>query len=257
VKETVHSDAEQYPRVTIIGCGTPTPTPDRFGSCYLVDLPGERLLFDCGPAATWKLVRAGVSPTEIDTVIFTHHHFDHDADFPTFILSRWDQLTPTDRTLHVYGPAPTVAYTHGIIDADAGLFAHDWQARVGHPLSQATYADRGGVLPRAQPDVAARDIGPGPVLSGGTWQMRAARAVHVQPYLESLAYRIDADGGSVVLTGDTAPCPEVTELARGADVLIMMCWESDDRVAGTAHASGCSSIEDAATTAAEAGVACW
>ena len=74
--------------VTIIGCGTPTPLPDRFGSSYVVQVGDEKLLFDCGPATTWKLARAGISTTEIDNVFFTHHHFDHDADFPTFILTR-------------------------------------------------------------------------------------------------------------------------------------------------------------------------
>ena len=55
------------PEITIIGCGTPTPTPDRFGSSYVIEIGGEKLLFDCGPATTHKLVKAGIFPTEIDT----------------------------------------------------------------------------------------------------------------------------------------------------------------------------------------------
>ena len=61
------------PEVTIIGCGTPTPLPDRFGSSYVVNIGDEKLLFDCGPATTWKLARAGIKTTEIDDVFFTHH----------------------------------------------------------------------------------------------------------------------------------------------------------------------------------------
>ena len=110
------------PDITIIGCGTPSPTPDRFGSAHLVDIAGEKILFDCGPATTWKLVQNGIKPTDIDTVVFTHHHFDHDADFPTFILTRWDQMVPRDRELHVYGPTLTEEFTNGIIDEDYGLF---------------------------------------------------------------------------------------------------------------------------------------
>ena len=72
--------------------------------------------------------------------------------------------------------------------------------------------------------------------------MTAAPADHVQPYLDSLAYRLDSDEGSVVLTGDTAPCDSVTDLARGADVLMMMCWESHDRMDGTEHAAASCSI---------------
>ena len=106
------------PEITIIGCGTPTPLPDRFGSSYVIDIGGEKLLFDCGPATTWKLIKAGISPTEINSVFFTHHHFDHDADFPTFILTRWDQMVPKDRLLKVYGPTMTEEFTRGIIDED-------------------------------------------------------------------------------------------------------------------------------------------
>ena len=111
------------PQVTIIGCGTPTPLPDRFGSSYVVQVGDEKLLFDCGPATTWKLARAGISTTEIDNVFFTHHHFDHDADFPTFILTRCDQMVPRDRLLNGSGPRLTEEFTNGIIDEDTGLFA--------------------------------------------------------------------------------------------------------------------------------------
>lgn len=242
------------PKVTIIGCGTPTPLPDRFGSAYVVDIGGEKLLFDCGPATTWKLVRNGISPTEIDTVVFTHHHFDHDADFPAFILTRWDQNVPRDRLLRVYGPTLTERFTNGIIDEKTGLFAHDWLARVHHPGSQITYQERGGVLPRAKPLVLASDIGPGVVLETDRYRVTAAPAEHVQPFLDSLAYRIDTDEGSVVITGDTRPCDSITELARGADVLMMMCWESQERMARGDHALASCSIRGAAETAAGAGV---
>lgn len=243
-----------FPNITIIGCGTPTPTPDRFGSAYVVEVGGEKLLFDCGPATTFKLAKAGISPAEFDHVFFTHHHFDHDADFPTFVLSRWDQIVPADRPLRVFGPPPTVRFANGIVDAENGLFAHDWQARVNHPLSQVTYRDRGGRLPRAKPRIAAKDVGPDFVLRGSSWEITAARAEHVQPYLESLAYRLETADGSIVIAGDSRPCDSVTDLARGADVLLMMCWETGEVVDGSDLSRGTCSIRGAAETAAAAGV---
>lgn len=242
------------PEITIIGCGTPTPLPDRFGSSYVIDIGGEKLLFDCGPATTWKLIKAGICPTEINSVFFTHHHFDHDADFPTFILTRWDQMVPKDRLLKVYGPTMTEEFTRGIIDEDIGLFAHDWKARIGHPASQVTYLDRGGILPRSKPLVSATNKGPGLITAGESWQVTAAEAEHVQPFLDSLAYRIDTDEGSVVVTGDTAPCESINKLSKGADVLMMMCWDSHDKMEGTEHERASSSIKSASETAAEANV---
>ena len=48
-------------------------------------------MFYCGPAATHKLVKAGLYPTQVDNVFFTHHHFDHNIDYPCFLLCHWGQ----------------------------------------------------------------------------------------------------------------------------------------------------------------------
>jgi len=241
-------------KITILGCGTPTPVPEAYGSSWVVEASGQKLLFDCGPATTHKLVKAGISPVEIDHLFFTHHHFDHDSDFPAFVLTRWDQNVPRDRVLNVYGPAFTREFTEGVLDEEKGLFRKDWIARVEHPASHVTYTDRGGVLPRKKPMVNVTEIGPGDVIEGDGWSVRAAHAEHVQPYLDSVAYRVESGGRSVVLTGDTHPCDSITELARGVDVLLMMCWETADLMGGTGHEMCSSSIKGVTETARAAAV---
>ncbi len=70
--------------VFVLGGGTPTPTEFRFGSAHALRIGDEVLMFDCGPAAPHKLVKAGLYPTQVDNLFFTHHHFDHagsNADF--------------------------------------------------------------------------------------------------------------------------------------------------------------------------------
>ena len=208
----------------ILGAGTPHPTPFRFGSSSVLEVDGEFLMFDCGPATTHKLVKAGLWPTRIDNLFFTHHHFDHDIDYPCFLLCRWDQSIGNENTLNVYGPPPTERLTHGILDEEKGVFAHDWYARVHFPISQNVYVNRGGTLPRLPPVVKSRDIGPGIVRTAEKWKVTAARASHVQPYLESIAYRVDTTSGkSIVFTGDTEPCDTVIDLARNADILVSNC----------------------------------
>ena len=241
-------------KITILGCGTPTPVPEAYGSSWVVEASGQKLLFDCGPATTHKLVKAGISPVEIDHLFFTHHHFDHDSDFPAFVLTRWDQNVPRDRVLNVYGPSFTREFVEGVIDEEKGLFRKDWIARVNHPASHVTYTDRGGVLPRGKPMVDVREIGPGDAIEGDSWRVLATHAEHVQPYLDSVAYRIEADGRSAVLTGDTRPCDSITELARGADVLLMMCWESADLMSKTGHELSSGSVGTVTETAKAAGV---
>ena len=239
--------------VHILGAGTPTPTPTRFGSSYVVEMDGKFLMVDCGPAATHKLVKAGLWPTNVDHLFFTHHHFDHDIDYPCFLLCRWDQSIGRENRLQVFGPTLTETVTERILGED-GAFSHDWKARVNHPLSQRVYVNRGGTLPRKPPDVIAKDVGPGHVASGTDWQMTAAPAEHVQPYLDSLAYRLDSSHGSIVFTGDTQPCDSVVELARGADLMLCMCWDDQEVMQENGEAEGQCGTTGAARMAQEAGV---
>ncbi len=51
--------------IFVLGGGTPTPTAARFGSSHVLKVGGDLLMFDCGPAATYKLVKAGLFPTEV------------------------------------------------------------------------------------------------------------------------------------------------------------------------------------------------
>jgi len=46
--------------VFILGGGTPTPNEFRFGGAHSLRIGDEALMFDCGPAATHKLVKAGL-----------------------------------------------------------------------------------------------------------------------------------------------------------------------------------------------------
>ena len=239
--------------VHILGGGTPTPTPSRFGSSYVFQFDKNQLMIDCGPAATQKLVNAGFWPTEIDYLFITHHHFDHDADLPCFLLCRWDQSIGKENRLQIYGPTLTEKITEGIIGED-GLFAHDWKARVNHPLSQRIHVNRGGKLPRKPPIVFSKDIGPGEVIEKDDFKVTTALAEHVQPYLDSLAYRIDTKEGSVVFTGDTQPCDSVIELSKGADALVCMCWDDQEVIDSTGEMQGQCGTVGAAEMAQKSGV---
>ena len=185
-------------RIHILGAGTPTPTPTRFGSSFVIEIGSDQIMVDCGPAATYKLVKAGLWPTKIDYVFFTHHHFDHDVDFPCFLLTRWDQSIGKENVLQIFGPKLTEEFTEGIIGKD-GLFKHDLIARMNFSGSKQVYVNRGGKLPRKGPKFIAKNIGEGEIFSTKNWKVTAATAVHAQPYLDSLAYRIDGPDGSMVL----------------------------------------------------------
>jgi ribonuclease Z len=223
-------------RLHILGAGTPYADADRFGSSYILEVGGESIMFDCGPGATYKMARMGLRTTDVDHLLFTHHHFDHDVDYPCFLLARWNESIGDENPLQVVGPKLTELVSYRLMDENEGAFAHDWIARINHPLSLHWYAGRGGKLPRPPLTVNARDVGPGPVHSGNGWQITAAPAEHVEPWLDSLAYRLDSNEGSVVVTGDTRPCDSVEELANNADVMVCMCVYVQEDVDGTPDA---------------------
>jgi ribonuclease Z len=241
-------------RLHILGAGTPYADAGRFGSSYILEVGGERIMFDCGPGTTYKMARMGLRTTDVDHLLFTHHHFDHDVDYPCFLLARWNESIGDENPLQVIGPNLTELISHRLMDEHEGAFAHDWIARINHPLSLHWYVGRGGKLPRPPLSVNARDVVPGPVHSGNGWEITAAPAEHVEPWLDSLAYRLDSEEGSVVVTGDTRPCDSVEQLARGADVMVCMCVYVQEDVDGTPDAEYMSGSLAAARMAEAAGV---
>lgn len=239
--------------LTLLGTGTPTPLAHRAGSGYLVTLDGRRLLFDCGPGTARRLLEKGVPPREIDTLFLTHLHYDHCVDYGYIVLNRWDQGVGKIPELDVYGPAPLQRMT-GLLFGEEGVYGPDLAARTQHPGSEFVHEKRGGTLPRKRPQPAVTEVAHGSVVKGDGWSVATAEVVHCQPQLTCLAYRLDTPHGTIVFGGDTAPTPALTELARGADVLLCMCHfmngvELDRRITGC-----CSGHLDAARTASEAGV---
>jgi ribonuclease Z len=239
-------------KIYFVSSGTPTPTKSRFGTSYVLQLGDEFLMFDCGPAATHKLVKLGLFPTQIDYLFFTHHHFDHNIDYPCFLLCRWDQSIGKENTLQVWGPPPTEWITEHVI-GPKGAFNHDWRARVGHPGSQEIFVNRGGTLPRPEPKVIVRDIDSGEVIKRNHWKVTAARTQHIDPWMQTLAYRVDSQHCSIVFTSDTGPCSSVKKLAAGAETLLIHCWDHQEAMKKN-EAKMITGTIDAAIIAKETGV---
>lgn len=238
-------------RLHIIGCGTPTPTPERFGSCLIVEAGAQRLMFDCGPAATYKMVRMGLTPVSISHLFFTHHHYDHNADYPCFLLCRWDHEREGVPRLKVYGAPPTAILTERLI-GNQGAFVDDWQVRLAHPASREVYAARGGQVPRPKPSFEVREIKAGDRVETGTAVVTAGRALHLQPMMECLTYRVEQKGGAVVITGDTGRHEDVVNLAKGAAALVVNVWDHQENMSDSLTSGFCGTL-DAAEMAAAAG----
>ena len=56
----------------ILCSGTHTPSDVRWGSAYALKMGNEWFMFDCGPAATYKLIKSKINPLDISNLFFTH-----------------------------------------------------------------------------------------------------------------------------------------------------------------------------------------
>ena len=209
-------------KLHVLGAGCPAANPDQFGSAFLLEADGRLVLIDCGPATTYKMAKMGLQPQEVSAVFFTHHHFDHNVDFPCFALCRWDMSKGTESPLSVFGPPPTKAFVEGLLGT-SGAFCDDWKSRITHSVSIELHRNRGGVLPRPAPAFDVHEVGPGKITSFGSCEVTAVQPYHVEPTLISLAYRFESEEGSVVFCGDCGDSPALREFAFGCDTIVICC----------------------------------
>lgn len=111
-------------RVRLLGTGTPTPSLKRASAGYLIETGDRKILFDFGPGAYNRLLEAGVKPTEITDVFFTHLHYDHCLDVIRLVMTRWDQGAGKIPELNIYGP-PHTARMIELTVGEGGIFGPD------------------------------------------------------------------------------------------------------------------------------------
>jgi ribonuclease Z len=194
-------------RVTLLGTGTPAPSPDRFGYSTLVEAGGRKLLFDFGRGVTIRLAQLHIPFGTIDAHFLTHFHSDHLVGLPDLWLTGW--LRPAygsrNKAMSIYGPPGLKKLTDGLTTT----FAPDIDIR----KSDEHDPDAGIAF-----DV--HEVLPGTVYVDSGIVVTAFINDHGPLVVPSYGYRIAYRGHSVVLSGDTRYSPEVIRQAKGADVLV-------------------------------------
>ncbi len=210
--------------ITVVGSGTVVPRVERRQSCVTVESGGELLVFDLGSGAVRGMLRADLAPFALDRIFFTHFHPDHTVDVVPLLFSiKYGAQEERTRPLYLTGPEP---------------FRDFWDsaANVWGEFMLGDYPTEVSELPHRCP--SSLDL-PGCRLS---W----APAEH-RP--ESIAYRLDGEGGAFVYTGDTEYSESVVELARAAHTLLIECSFPD-----ASPVPGHLTPSSAARIASEAGV---
>jgi ribonuclease Z len=229
-------------QTVILGSGVPFPDPERAGASTLVRTSAGDLLFDCGRAVLMRAAAVGANAAALRAVLLTHLHSDHITDFNDVITTRWI-MSLQPNPLPVFGPAGTAT----LVQATEAMLEPDIRYRITHhddltwpPSAEVTECERGCIL------------------SDSAVRVTAAPTDHA-PVRPTVGYRVDDGEASVVIAGDTVPCPGLDELCAGADALVHTVIRRDlleplnvPRLKDVFDYH--STVEDAAQTAARGGV---
>ena len=191
-------------RLTVLGCSGSVVGPDSPASGYLLTAPDTApLVMDFGGGVLGALQRYA-DPNEVH-VVLSHLHADHCLDLPgLFVWRRYHPNPATDRGI-MYGPADTwtrLAAASSPLGGELDDFSDIFDVRVwsdGEPVRLGTLT----VTPRL-----------------------------VNHPTESFALKVtDADGATIVYSGDTGMCESIVQLSEGVDTLLCEAsWtDSPDR----------------------------
>jgi ribonuclease BN (tRNA processing enzyme) len=190
--------------VTIVGSGNPLLSLHRSGPAVLVEYQDKQFLVDCGPLSINSLMKLNVRPEKITNMLFTHHHADHNADYVSFAIGGWG-MPAGRRKLNLVGPVGTEALHQMVLT----LYETDLDYRtqvVGFPEDGI----RSNVnIHELQGERETFD------LDGIT-----INTLQVPHTIETYAYRFDAGGQSVVISGDLTYTEQFAPFAYGADIII-------------------------------------
>ncbi|MCO4825260.1 MAG: MBL fold metallo-hydrolase [Amylibacter sp.] len=210
-------------KLSILGSGSPEAYVRRASSGYLLEIGQDKILFDCGGGVFDNLLRAGLRPSDITHIFFTHFHSDHMMDYARLVHAAWDE---GGAAIKVHGPSPIKGITNAYFGQD-GVMSHDLRARTELKPSQDVWVARGGALPRPWPAPNVTEIAPGFSFDGDGWTLASCEVPHAQPILDCMAFSVSSNGKKFVYSGDAGICDPLGQLAQNADLLLHWCYRLD------------------------------
>ena len=229
--------------VTLLGTGSPIPDPNRAGPATLIRAGGQTFLVDCGRGVLQRLAAAGSGANTLSALLLTHLHSDHIADLGDVLITRWVTTFAEQAPLPIIGPPGTAE----VVEATLKAFGHDIGYRIAHHEDLT-----------APPPVEVHEYTEGVVWDHDDVRIEVGPTDH-RPVTPTIAFRVEHNGASVVLAGDTVPCASLDALAAGACALVHTVIRKDlvNQLPAQRIRDICdyhSSVEEAADTATRAGV---
>ena len=257
-----------------LGTGAGMPTRRRNVTSIALNLLPERgtiWLFDAGEGTQQQMLRSPIRPGRVEFIFVTHLHGDHIYGIPGLLTSR-SYLGGTE-PLTIFGPPgirrfvetalevsdANLVYRIEIREIEEGTVYEDDQflvtaTKLEHRIDSYGYRiverDKPGALDSER--LVREGIPPGPLFArlkrGETVVLPDGRTIDGQEYLGA-----PVKGRTIAIFGDTRPCEQELELAKGADVLIHEATYMHERVENARKYYHYTALQ-AATLADRAGV---
>jgi ribonuclease BN (tRNA processing enzyme) len=208
--------------ITLGTSGGPNPRAQRAQSSNLLIVNGALYVIDAGDGVSRRLAKAGIDIREVGTIFITHHHDDHTAGLGTLMSHAWDQSRT--KPINVYGPPRTAE----LVKAAVQYFTISAEIRI---------ADGGRNVPPLAQVFSGHDVGTGMIYQDANVKVTAVENSHFDFHKgvasgkhKSYSYRFETSDRVIVFTGDTGASDAVTELAKGADLLVTETSSFEDRM---------------------------
>ncbi len=204
----------------LLGTGAALSDRDRTTTMLAIQGRDSLVLVDCGGDAAHRLLASDLPLNRVTALIVTHEHADHAAGFPLLMERLW--LAGIGERFAVYGIAPALEQVKRIHDA------FDTSTWPRYPTIEYHVVEH---VPNAV------------VLETDDLLITASPGQHAVPVI-GLRVVDKVGGGIMAYSCDTERSEVITELARGAELLIHEA---------TGKSPGHSTAVDAASVAAASG----
>lgn len=199
--------------ITLGTRGGPVTSPTRSQPANLLLFNGKKYLVDVGDGAAGQISKAGLQTAMLDGVFISHLHFDHTAGLAGILGLRFQ--TNATNMLTIYGPPGTQELVDGLLDSMV-------------PGATANYGVPGAPTKDHRADIEVVEFRDGAKMDVDGLKLSVRSNTHysflpgsdLEKRFQSLSFRFDLPGRSIVYTGDTGPSAAVEELAKDADLLV-------------------------------------